>query len=120
MSPATTQEKLQFKGAKGSKKSNFTLDYGSVKSAALTLRAVNHKLRKQIVKLLDEHNKLPVTEIYQKLRLEQSVASQHLAILRNAGIVKTEKEGKFIYYSLNYDRLAELSDIVETLAQQHK
>ena len=117
MSPATTQEKLQFKKDEKSDQSKFTLDFGSVQSAALTLRAINHKLRKQMIKLLDEHKKLPVTEIYTKLRLEQSVASQHLAILRNAGIVKTEKEGKFIHYSLNVDRLAEIADLSESLAQ---
>lgn len=118
MSSATTQEKLQFKKDKGSEKSKFTLDFDQVKRAALTLRAINHKLRKQMINLLDEHKKLPVTEIYNKLRLEQSVASQHLAILRNAGIVKTEKEGKFIYYSLDLDRLAEIAELSESLAQK--
>jgi DNA-binding transcriptional ArsR family regulator len=51
------------------------------KKAAMILRALNHKLRQQILKLIDEHQKMTVTEIYVKLRLEQSVASQHLAIL---------------------------------------
>ncbi|MFX5714280.1 metalloregulator ArsR/SmtB family transcription factor, partial [Acinetobacter baumannii] len=66
------------------------------------LRSINHKLRQQIIKLLDEHIKMTVTELYVKLRLEQSVASQHLAILRRAGIVSTSREGKFIYYAVNY------------------
>ena len=58
---------------------------------------------------------MTVTEIYVKLRLEQSVASQHLAILRRAGIVSTARDGKFIFYSLNYARLAEVVGFVETL-----
>jgi DNA-binding transcriptional ArsR family regulator len=70
------------------------------KKAAMILRALNHKLRQQIVKLIDEHQKMTVTEIYVKLRLEQSVASQHLAILRRAGIVVTTREGKFIFYTV--------------------
>jgi len=57
-----------------------------------------------------------VTDIYIKLRLEQSVASQHLAILRRAGVVITERQGKFIYYSLDKDRLAQISKLVEDLA----
>ena len=85
------------------------------KKAAMILRALNHKLRQQIVKLIDEHQKMTVTEIYIKLRLEQSVASQHLAILRRAGIVATTREGKFIFYSVNYTRLAEVVGFVETL-----
>lgn len=117
MVTTSKQEKLQLKRGNDSSQKTFTLDFGTVKSAAMVLRAVNHSLRKQMIKLLEENKKLPVTEIYKKLKLEQSVASQHLAILRNAGIVNTEREGKFIYYSLNKDRLAELSDIVESLAQ---
>ena len=85
------------------------------KKAAMILRALNHKLRQQILKLIDEHQKMTVTEIYVKLRLEQSVASQHLAILRRAGIVATTREGKFIFYSVNYTRLAEVVGFVETL-----
>ncbi|BAV09207.1 hypothetical protein FLA_5255 [Filimonas lacunae] len=68
-----------------------------------------------MVKLLDEHKKMTVTEIYVKLRLEQSVASQHLAILRRAGIVATQRDGKFIYYGVNYQRLKEVSEFVEQL-----
>jgi DNA-binding transcriptional ArsR family regulator len=87
----------------------------NVKKAALILRAVNHKLRQQILKLIDEHGKVTVTELYMKLRLEQSVASQHLAVLRKAGFVNTTRDGKFIYYSINATRLQELNRFVEEL-----
>ena len=95
-----------------------TIDLLNVKKAALTLRAVNHKLRQQVLKLIDEHQKMTVTEIYVKLRLEQSVASQHLAILRKAGFVKTERDGKFIYYSINTSRLQEMNRFVGDLLHQ--
>jgi DNA-binding transcriptional ArsR family regulator len=91
------------------------VDLLNVKKASLILRAINHKLRQQILKLIDETNKITVTEIYVKLRLEQSVASQHLAILRKAGFVKTERNGKFIYYTVNTSRIEELNQFVETL-----
>ena len=91
------------------------IDFLQVKKSALILRALNHKLRQQILKLLEEQNKLTVTQIYVHLRLEQSVASQHLAILRRAGIVKTEREGKFIYYILNHARIAEIGNSVMEL-----
>lgn len=84
------------------------LDLLELKKATVILRALNHKLRQQILKLIDENGKITVTDIYVKLRLEQSVASQHLAILRKAGFVKTTREGKFIYYSVNVPRLQEL------------
>src|SRR6476659_9739178 len=91
------------------------LDYVAVKNAAMTLRAINHKLRQQIVRLLEEHKRMNVTDIYVKLRLEQSVASQHLAILRRANIVITEREGKFIHYRLNHDRIANIASFVADL-----
>ena len=78
--------------------SSLKVDLMNVKKAALILRAINHKLRQQILKLIDEQGRITVTEIYVKLRLEQSVASQHLAILRKAGFVNTDRDGTFIYY----------------------
>mgnify|MGYP000235707255 FL=1 len=99
----------------GSGKQQIKLDYLRSKKAALILRAVNHKLRQQMIKLIDEKQKIVVTEIYVKLKLEQSVASQHLAILRRAGIVSTQRDGKFIYYSVNYPRVQEVVDFVEQL-----
>lgn len=96
-------------------KSPIKVDFLHTKKASLILRSINHKLRQQIIKLLDEHQKMTVTEIYVKLRLEQSVASQHLAILRRAGIVTTSRDGKFIFYSVNYIRLAEVVNFVESL-----
>jgi DNA-binding transcriptional ArsR family regulator len=95
--------------------SSLKVDLMNVKKAAMIIRAVNHKLRQQILKLIDEHGKITVTELYVKLRLEQSVASQHLAILRKAGFVTTTRDGKFIYYAVNVDRMKELNKFVEEL-----
>ena len=93
------------------------LDFLHLKKAALVLRALNHKLRQQIIRMLDENQRLTVTEIYVKLRLEQSVASQHLAILRRAGIVITQRDGKFIYYTVNYPRVSEVMHSVDDLVK---
>jgi len=95
---------------------NLPLDYGNLRKAVLVLRAVNHKLRQKIIDLLETNDTMTVTDIYIKLRLEQSVASQHLAILRRAGVVITERQGKFIYYSLDRDRLSQIAVLVEDLA----
>ncbi len=91
------------------------IDVIQLKKAALILRAVNHKLRQQILKLIHQHEKMTVTEIYVKLRLEQSVASQHLAILRKAGFVSTLRDGKFIFYSVNHERLDQVHQFVHEL-----
>lgn len=91
------------------------VDLLNIKKSALILRAINHKLRQQLLKLIDENGKITVTDLYIKLRLEQSVASQHLAILRKAGFVNTTREGKFIYYSINTRRIKELNKFAEEL-----
>ena len=91
------------------------INYHNLKKAALVLRALNHKLRQQILNLVETEKKITVTEIYVRLRLEQSVASQHLAILRRAGIVNTQRDGKFIYYTVNYERIDEINKMVEDL-----
>jgi len=93
------------------------LEYSTLKKAVLTLRAINHPLRKEIMELIEEKKQMTVTEIYIKLRLEQSVASQHLAILRRADVLTTERDGKFIYYSINAKRMEEIAALVEKLAQ---
>ena len=68
-----------------------------------------------LLKLIGERSNITVTEIFQHLHLEQSVASQHLAVLRKAGLVKTKREGKFIYYSVNDQRLLEVNKFIDDL-----
>ncbi|MFT3904239.1 MAG: metalloregulator ArsR/SmtB family transcription factor [Niabella sp.] len=100
---------------KDTENSELILDTLRVKKASLILRAINHKLRQQILKLIDTNENITVTEIYIKLRIEQSVASQHLAILRKAEFVKTKREGKFIHYTVNTERIKELNEFVNQL-----
>lgn len=99
-----THKNINAKGADG----ELSLDVLTLKKVALVLRAINHPLRQQILKLLHQHRRMAVSELYKKLHLEQSVASQHLAILRKAGFVVTEREGKFIFYAVNHARLKQV------------
>lgn len=97
-----------------------SIDVLQLKKAALILRAINHKLRQEIIQLLHANQRMAVTALYVKLRLEQSVASQHLAILRKAGFVKTQREGKKIFYSVNYDRLSHVTEQAKALVDMNK
>ena len=92
------------------------IDSYQIKQAAQVYRAINHQLRKQILYLLHQNHRMQVTKIYEKLNLEQSVVSQHLAILRHAGLVSTERQAKFIYYSVNYQKIKEVHDYAEKLS----
>lgn len=87
-------------------KKNLSLELEELKKAALTLRALNHKVRQQILSLIHQNGEITVSEIYAKLKLEQSLTSSYLAVLRKAGIVKTRREGQSIHYSVNYDHIS--------------
>lgn len=82
----------------------------------MILRALNHELRQQIIDLLYKEGSLNVTDIFVNLRVEQSVASQHLAILRKANIVVRERKGKFIHYDVDRDRLKRINELVSRIA----
>jgi|GEM_PF-793653 len=92
-----------------------SLSHLNIKKAGLNLRAINHKLRQEMIAFIDGRGRVTVTEMFVEMRLEQSVASQHLAILRRAGIVKTERVGKYKYYSLNLNKLQLLNQLINDL-----
>lgn len=86
-----------------------------VRKSHLIFRALNHPLRQKMLALLLETPEMTVTTLFEKLFLEQSVASQHLAILRRTGFVKTKKKGKFVWYMINPDRLREIHAVIQIL-----
>ena len=96
------------------------IEAGNIREGALTYRAINHPLRQQIMRHLHENGKMTVTQIYTLLQLEQSVTSQHLAILRNKDLLVTERVGKFVYYSINYGRLDFLHQVTKVLLSKNE
>lgn len=67
------------------------------------MKALAHPLRLQILEFIDSQGTINVNKIYNTLKIEQSITSQHLRILRLAGVVNAIREGKFIRYHINYD-----------------
>jgi DNA-binding transcriptional ArsR family regulator len=86
-----------------------------LRKASTVLRAINHPLRQQMLRIIHQAGTMTVTELYVKLRLEQSVASQHLGILRGASLVTTKRQAKNIFYSVNTNRLDMMHSIVSDL-----
>lgn len=95
---------------------NLHIEALSIKKAALILRAVNHVFRQKILNLMHEQGRITVTQLFIQLRMEQSITSQHLAILRRAKIVKAERDGKHIFYSINYEQLLNVQEVAGRLA----
>lgn len=63
-------------------------------------KALNDKTRREILELLKKTD-LSAGEIADKFDIAKPSISHHLDILRQAGLVISEKKGQFIYYSLN-------------------
>lgn len=87
---------------------------------AKLLKVLAQPKRLEIIHLLRDQ-RLNVSEIYSMLDLPQANVSQHLMVLREAGIVTAEREGKAIYYSLANPKIIEASDSIrEWLLEQQK
>ena len=62
-------------------KTHFNKEF--LKDSTETLRAIAHPIRIAIVDLLYHNGQMTVTDIYEKLNIEQAIASHHLRILKN-------------------------------------
>jgi ArsR family transcriptional regulator len=67
------------------------------------MRALAHPLRLKILEFIDRQGSINVNKIYNTLNIEQSITSQHLKILKMAGVVHAEKSGKFVTYEIDYE-----------------
>ncbi len=70
------------------------------------MRALAHPLRLRILEFLDQNKNIQVNQIYNTLKIEQSSASQHLRILKNAVVLVADKDGKYMHYTIDYQRVS--------------
>ncbi len=92
------------------------LDVVKLEAAASKLRAMAHPMRIAIIDLLKEEKKMSVTQIYEKLNLEQAATSHHLNIMKSKGVLVSKRDGKKIFYSL---RSKALTDIIYCINKCH-
>ncbi|MDX1913836.1 MAG: metalloregulator ArsR/SmtB family transcription factor [Saprospiraceae bacterium] len=87
-----------------------------LETATEVLRAIAHPHRLLIVEMLYLHKSMNVTEIYERLGIEQAVASHHLRILKDRGVVQVRRDGKNSNYSLTSDEyfkiITVLNDVI--------
>jgi ArsR family transcriptional regulator len=89
-----------------------SVDYVRLNEVSTVMRALSHQLRLRIIAFIDKQRVTNVNQIYSSIKIEQSITSQQLKILRDAGLVNAKRDGKFIYYSLNYDKLNNISKML--------
>lgn len=68
--------------------------------AAYVLKCMAHPMRLGIIDLLEQRERLTVSQLQEVLQIEQSLLSHHLTNMRDKGILGTHREGKNIYYFL--------------------
>ena len=88
------------------------LEIEKLESVANMLRAIAHPMRIAILRLLEEDRKMSVSQIHQKLGIEQSSTSHHLGILKDKGILVSKREGKNTFYSLKHENFAKVIECV--------
>jgi DNA-binding transcriptional ArsR family regulator len=80
------------------------------------LRAMAHDDRLNILHLLAGQNQVNVTDLVSALAISQPLVSWHLRMLRRAGLVRTRRQGRVVFCSLDADRCAaclrELDELV--------
>jgi ArsR family transcriptional regulator, arsenate/arsenite/antimonite-responsive transcriptional repressor len=57
-----------------------------------------------------------VCDLTDAMDAAQSRLSFHLKVLKESGLVTDRREGRWMYYTLNPDALAEIADVIESLA----
>lgn len=82
------------------------------------VRALAHPLRLKILEYIDAHGTTHVNSIYNSIKVEQSVTSQHLRIMRKAGVLNARREGKFVFYSIDYDIVSRISKAVRNFVNK--
>lgn len=102
------------------RKTDVKVDTDRLQTSSEVLRAVAHPLRMKILEFIDRNEEINVNQIYNTLGLEQSITSQHLRILRQVDIVNTEREGKYIHYSINYEKLGDAVDSIQDFLRVSK
>jgi ArsR family transcriptional regulator, zinc-responsive transcriptional repressor len=75
-------------------------DVLALQRAEALLKSVAHVVRIQIVRQIQEHGSRCVHELVDDLGLRQPLVSQHLRVLRSAGVVDGEREGQEVRYRL--------------------
>jgi len=62
---------------------------------------------------------MSVGEICEELQLPQANVSQHLAIMRERGLVNARKDGQFVFYSLTTMKIVEAVDLLRQVMALH-
>jgi ArsR family transcriptional regulator len=75
-------------------------------------KAIGHPARVRILRMLSRKEARVCSQIVDELPLAQSTVSEHLRILKGAGLVRSSQDGPRIGYCINYETLRKLKALV--------
>lgn len=94
---------------------NDLIDLKKVNNAGEIVRAITNNVRMQILHEIKSKKTIAVSELYDKIKLEQSAISSHLKILRDANLVNVKADGKKRIYSINEDKFNSIDKGLDTI-----
>jgi ArsR family transcriptional regulator len=75
-------------------------------------KAIGHPARVRILRMLSRKEARVCSQIFDELPLAQSTVSEHLRILKDAGLVRSTQDGPRVGYCINFDGLLRLKALV--------
>lgn len=90
----------------------------NVIGASAFLRAVGNTNRLMVLAILSDNEEMSVSQLLQHLNLSQSALSQHLALLREHGLVSYRRQAQALYYRIADTRVTALLAALRAL-QEH-
>ncbi len=77
------------------------IEQEKLEKTAYVLKCLAHPMRLGIIDLLEQHDRLSVSQLQEVLQIEQSLLSHHLSNMRDKGILNTQRQGKNVLYFLS-------------------
>ncbi len=78
-------------------------------------KTLSNPKRLEILDILREREEISVNDLAELLEIPKANTSQHLAVLRQARVVNTRKDGINVYYSLRSDKISEACAITRQI-----
>jgi len=83
-----------------------------LEKAANILKAIAHPIRIQVLSLLNQNERMNVSELQEVISIEQALLSHHLINMKDKGILACEREGKNIYYFIKEKAITGVLDCI--------
>lgn len=94
------------------------IESDKISTAVNMLKVIAHPIRLAILDLLTYNKKMTVLEIQEALNLEQAIASQHLTLMEDKGVLVSEKVSRNKYVSLRYPEMKKIVTCLENCCNE--